>query len=170
MAAKANLKLIGSNYLGDLAAGIREDHDAVEHAKGAGLKHAIAAGKKLIEAKKTIKQERGSWIEWVKDKCKFSHSTANGYMRVAKIRNPVANLTYKDAIKQTVKTPRKKKEEGPPVKLAVLRKRYVTSTTILTIAERRKELIHLAHAMGFDIDIKGEPVAVHLSVPGFKKE
>jgi hypothetical protein len=54
--------------------------------------------------------------------------------------------------------------------LAALRKQYVTRTTTLTIPERRKELVTLAHRMGFDIDIKDEPVAANLAIPGFKKK
>jgi hypothetical protein len=54
--------------------------------------------------------------------------------------------------------------------LAALRKQYVTRTTILTIPERRKELIALAHGMGFDIDIKDEPAAVTLAISGFKNK
>jgi hypothetical protein len=113
MAGKANLKLIGSNYLGDLAAGIREDHDAVEQSKGAGLKHAIAAGKKLIEAKKKVKEERGSWIEWVEQNCKFTRRLASMYMRVAKMGNAVSHLSFREAIKQTTKKHRTKSEPRP---------------------------------------------------------
>jgi hypothetical protein len=55
-------------------------------------------------------------------------------------------------------------------KTPALRKEYVTRATILTIPERRKELIALAHGMGFDIDIKAEPEAVYLTIPGFKNK
>jgi hypothetical protein len=170
---KANLTLVQSNYLGDLAAGIREDHDAVEQSKSSGLKHAIAAGKKLIEAKRQVKEEHGSWIEWVEENCKFELSTAQKYMRVSKIRNAVPHLSFREAIKQTVKKKRPKKTDDisftPMQTLTMIRRQYVTQATILTVSERRSELIALAHGMGFDIEIKAEPLAANLTIPGFKK-
>jgi hypothetical protein len=113
----AVVKLDRSNYLGDLAAGIREDHEAVEQGKASGLKHAIAAGKKLIEAKKKVKEERGSWIEWVENNCKFTRQLANMYMRVAKMENAVLHLSFRQAIQRTKKRNKKRNEYYRAVKL-----------------------------------------------------
>ncbi len=56
-----------SNYLTDLAAKIREEHDAVEAAKGTataavqrGIEHALACGDLLNEAKAQLPQASGS--------------------------------------------------------------------------------------------------------------
>src|ERR1043166_1958109 len=96
---------VGSNSLPELADSIRTEHEAVEQAKSEGLEHAHAAGQFLIEAKPLVIKSGKKWMTWVKEHCGFYHSTANKYMRVAKmgIRNAVPNLSFREAVKQTTR-------------------------------------------------------------------
>lgn len=93
-----------SNYLTDLAARIRTEHAATAEALRESVRHAIAAGELLIEAKAQL--QHGQWLPWLRDHCAISERTAQLYMRVAKnraeieaqIRNDVADLTLSEAV------------------------------------------------------------------------
>ena len=95
--------LARSNSLTDLAARIVAEHQAVSTALKDSVRHAIAAGELLIEAKGQLKH--GQWLPWLKDHCTISERTAQLYMRVAKnreevekqIRNGVADLNLNEA-------------------------------------------------------------------------
>jgi hypothetical protein len=92
----------GDNSLPDLAARIRAEHEAVSAALRDSVRHAIAAGELLIEAKGQL--GHGRWLPWLRDHCAISERTAQLYMRVAKnraeieaqIRNDVADLSLNE--------------------------------------------------------------------------
>jgi Protein of unknown function (DUF3102) len=72
----------GSNYLADLAARIRAEHEASAVAMKRGLEHAINAGRLLIEAKEQLKH--GQWLPWLEEHCAMSERSAQLYMRLAR--------------------------------------------------------------------------------------
>lgn len=86
--------------LRSIADRINREHDACENAFGEAVAHAIEAGRLLVEAKGLV--PHGGWLGWLKDNCRFSERTAQGYMRVAKLggENPqrVAGLSLRDAL------------------------------------------------------------------------
>jgi hypothetical protein len=92
-----------SNYLPDLASRIQVEHKAVSASLKESLRHSIAAGELLIEAKGRVKH--GEWLPWLRDHCTISERTAQLYKRCAKnrdelekqIRNDVADLTLNEA-------------------------------------------------------------------------
>src|SRR3954447_26941881 len=95
--------ITASNSLADLAARIKAEHGAVASALKDSVRHAIAAGELLIEAKAQL--AHGQWLPWLSDHCTISERTAQLYMRVAKnradieaqIRNDVADLSLSEA-------------------------------------------------------------------------
>src|SRR5271170_8120609 len=92
-----------SNSLTDLAGRIVVEHTDVSTALKESVRHAIAAGELLIEAKGQV--PHGQWLPWLRDNCSMSERTAQLYMRVAKsrteveaqMRNDVADLTLSEA-------------------------------------------------------------------------
>jgi hypothetical protein len=92
-----------SNSLADLAHRIKVEHTAVADALKDSVRHAIAAGELLVEAKAQV--PHGGWMPWLKDNCEISDRTARLYMQVAKNRatvekqigNDVADLTLTEA-------------------------------------------------------------------------
>jgi hypothetical protein len=103
--AQDGINIAASNSLADLAARIRAEHEAASHALKESVRHAIAAGELLIEAKGRL--DHGRWLPWLKDHCAISERTAQLYMRVARnraeieaeIANPqrIADLTLSEA-------------------------------------------------------------------------
>jgi len=95
--------IASSNSLADLAGRIKAEHTAVSTALKDSVRHAIAAGELLIEAKNQV--PHGQWLPWLQDHCSMSERTAQLYMRVAKnraeievqMRNDVADLTLNEA-------------------------------------------------------------------------
>src|SRR6516164_3462768 len=79
----------GDNSLPDLAARIRAEHEAVSAAFRDSVRHAIAAGELLIEAKGQL--GHGRWLPWLRDYCTISERTAQLYMRVANNRAEIEN-------------------------------------------------------------------------------
>ena len=79
----------GDNSLPDLAARIRVEHRAVSSALRDSVRHAIAAGELLIEAKGQL--GHGRWLPWLRDHCTISERTAQLYMRVANNRAEIEN-------------------------------------------------------------------------------
>ena len=61
---------------------------------------AIKAGELLIQAKNLVR--RGEWQDWLGNNCPFAETTAQGYMRLAKLpeenRNAVADLSLRAAL------------------------------------------------------------------------
>jgi hypothetical protein len=80
-----------SNSLVDLAARIQVEHMAVADALKDSVRHAIAAGEMLIEAK--AKVGHGQWLPWLAS-CGVSERNAQRYMRLARHRDVIeANPT-----------------------------------------------------------------------------
>ena len=69
-----------SNYLPELAARIRAEHEATSTAPKKSVEHAIAVG----EAKAQLKH--GQWLPWLKANCSMSERTARDYMRPAHLK------------------------------------------------------------------------------------
>jgi hypothetical protein len=96
-------RLQGSNSLTDLAARIQLEHLAVSTALKDSVRHAIAAGELLLEAKKQV--GHGQWLTWLERHCSISERTAQLYMRCSKnraaieeqIRNGIADLSLNEA-------------------------------------------------------------------------
>jgi hypothetical protein len=76
--------LAGDNSLTDLAARIRAEHGAAAASLGDAVRHAMAAGELLIEAKALVRH--GQWLPWLRDRCSLSERTCQLYMRLAKNR------------------------------------------------------------------------------------
>jgi Protein of unknown function (DUF3102) len=85
--AEADQVQAGDNSLPDLAARIKAEHQAVSEALSESVRHAMAAGELLIEAKDQL--QHGQWLPWLRDHCTISERTAQLYMRVAKNRDEV---------------------------------------------------------------------------------
>jgi phage N-6-adenine-methyltransferase len=100
-----------SPILHDLAARIREEHDAAEAAKGAavvvarkGIEHALTAGELLLEAKAQV--PHGQWLPWLAENCPaVSPRMAQYYMGLARKRpeleskyETVSHLTLREAV------------------------------------------------------------------------
>ena len=83
-----------SNSLADLAARILTEHRAVSTALKESVRHAIAAGELLIEAKNQV--PHGGWLPWLQEHCTMSERTAQLYMRVAKNRTEIENQIRND--------------------------------------------------------------------------
>lgn len=73
--------MTGSNRLPMLAEEIKAEHLAALAAGETATRHAIQAGRLLIEAKSKVKH--GGWLTWLKDNCCLSERTAQRYMRLA---------------------------------------------------------------------------------------
>jgi hypothetical protein len=103
--------------LADLATQLNSEHQQVKDCLMKGALHAVKAGQLLWEAKR--KAGHGHWLEWVDENCKFSRSTAELYMRLARDlpqqanSQCIENLTVTSAIKmiEGLKNP----DEGPPI-------------------------------------------------------
>ncbi|MGO8921398.1 MAG: DUF3102 domain-containing protein [Xanthobacteraceae bacterium] len=78
-----------SNSLADLAARIKNEHESVRFALKDSLRHAMAVGDLLIEAKAQL-AERGQWLTWLADHCALTPRMAQRYMRVSRNRETVA--------------------------------------------------------------------------------
>ena len=79
---------------------INKEHGLCEGAARSAVKHAVEAGRLLINAKS--KCSHGGWTEWVQTNCAFSDQTARVYMRLARElpkRQRAADLSLRDAVK-----------------------------------------------------------------------
>lgn len=102
-ASLAQTDIATSNSLADLAARIKTEHQAVSTALKDSVRHAIAAGALLIEAKARV--PHGQWLPWLQDHCTMAERTAQLYMRCARnreaiedqIRSGVADLSLNEA-------------------------------------------------------------------------
>jgi Protein of unknown function (DUF3102) len=72
----------GSNYLIDVAARIKTEHEAVSLSLKESVRHAIVAGTLLIEAKEQL--NHGQWLPWLREHCGLSERTAQRYMQLIK--------------------------------------------------------------------------------------
>jgi hypothetical protein len=94
----------GSVALPDLAAQINEHHRAAERAVNEALRHALEAGRLLIEAKGLV--AHGGWLPWLRENFEGSGRTARIYMMVARRwpelqanRQRAADLSLRGAVK-----------------------------------------------------------------------
>ena len=81
-----------------LAHKINCEHRWAQGNLAAGLKHAIRAGELLLEAKAAV--GHGAWLTWLEENFVGSQRTARAYMQVASNRQRVANLSFRDALKE----------------------------------------------------------------------
>jgi hypothetical protein len=133
-------KVTASNELRNLATRIRAAHAVV----GSAMQHAIEAGQLLIEAKKQV--PHGAWLSWLEEKCEISERTAQAYMRIARQLEQledakaqrVADLSFRDALKQFARTARAVKVLSPSDLETVLTETETTSDTavIPDVAQR----------------------------------
>ena len=72
--------------LNDIAAEVRQEHNAVRLAARQAIEHAFRAGNLLLQAKALV--EHGFWGDWLHAHCDLSERTAQNYMRLA--RNQLA--------------------------------------------------------------------------------
>jgi hypothetical protein len=100
---------VANNHAGELealASRINAEHRACEEALKTGLRHALAAGELLLEAKGRIKH--GDWGAWIRDNFEGSERTAQAYMKVARElpglegakTQRVADLSFREALKE----------------------------------------------------------------------
>jgi hypothetical protein len=89
----------GSNYLVDIAARIKVEHQAVAASLKRSIDHAIAAGELLLEAKDQI--PHGQWLPWLEQHCGVTPRAAQMYMRVATYRAAI-ELKYEDISHLTI--------------------------------------------------------------------
>jgi hypothetical protein len=105
-----------SNSLPDLAARIKIEHTAVAAALRDSIKHAIAAGELLLEAKEQV--PHGQWLPWLRENCGVSPRSAQGYLRLANHRGELeanallAHLTMEEALK-ALAAPKKLESREP---------------------------------------------------------
>jgi hypothetical protein len=88
-----------SNWLAELAARIKAEHEAAAAALKRSLEHGIAAGELLLEAKAQVPHDQR--LPWLKDHCGMPDRTARLYMRLARHRDEIGNvadLTVRGAI------------------------------------------------------------------------
>jgi hypothetical protein len=107
--------------LSNLAQRIHAEHQAVIAAVRSHVEHAMVAGDLLVEAKRQV--GHGQWAEWVKRHCEISDRTARYYMQLAEnrakvesIRQRVADLTLRQAIKAISVRPELKNASKPSPK------------------------------------------------------
>ena len=65
-----------------LATAANDSHRAATDTARSALRHALDAGRSLLEAKERI--PHGSWTDWIEERCEFSPRTAQAYMRLAR--------------------------------------------------------------------------------------
>ena len=75
-----------SNWLAALRDNLRDTHAAVKAAIKDSLRHAMAAGDILVEAKGGLKH--GEWLPWLRS-AGLSERTAQRYMRIARERGAI---------------------------------------------------------------------------------
>jgi Protein of unknown function (DUF3102) len=84
----------------DLLIEIVKEHHAVESHIKEAVVHAFKVGELLIQAKTLVK--RGEWQDWLADNCPFAETTAQAYMRLARLpeenRNALRFGTLRAAI------------------------------------------------------------------------
>jgi Protein of unknown function (DUF3102) len=122
------------NDLRNLATRIKAAHAAV----GSAMRHAIEAGQLLIEAKKQV--PHGAWLSWLEQKCEMRERTAQAYMRIARQLEQlddakaqrVADLSFRDALKQFARTARTAKALSPSDLETVLTEAETGDTAVIS--------------------------------------
>jgi hypothetical protein len=77
--------------LDELAGEIATEVRLAEEAWRGAVGHAIAAGEKLIEAKRLV--PHGGWLSWLEANCPLGEREAQNYMRLARNPQRVADLS-----------------------------------------------------------------------------
>lgn len=103
-----------------LATKINAEHDAFRSGISDSVKHAIAAGELLIEAKGKV--QHGEWLPWLAANCSFAQPTASLYVRAAnkkaeierQITNGVINLSLREVIALLKKIGADEQDDGLP--------------------------------------------------------
>lgn len=103
-AARPITSIKDTTALKKLAIRINAEHKVAQERLNSGLKHAIAAGQLLLEAKKQL--THGEWLPWLEKHCEVRERTAQAYMRVARgfasmdsdKSATVADLSFRDAL------------------------------------------------------------------------
>ncbi len=104
MAGTSKAIIEASNSLADLAARIKDEHEAAESCMRESVQHSINAGNLLLEAKAQLKH--GQWLPWLSEHVEISTRTAQLYMQLAnapelkedsKCATPVAHLPLREA-------------------------------------------------------------------------
>jgi hypothetical protein len=109
----------GSNYLVDIAARIKAEHQAVAASLKRSIEHAIAAGELLNEAKEHI--PHGQWLPWLREHCGVTPRSAQGYMKLARNRaeiegkcETISHFTISEALALLSKRSHDNDEPPPP--------------------------------------------------------
>lgn len=81
--------MANESRLSDLSATIHREHDLARGANGDMLRHAIAAGEALIEAKRLVPS--GEWIAWIVENAPAGKGywCCQSYMRLATLKDQV---------------------------------------------------------------------------------
>lgn len=103
-AAADSVEGVADDGLLALAEQVREAHQAATENLREAVRHAVAAGELLLEAKRRLRH--GQWSGWVEQHCKFSLRTAQVYTQLARElpklgsakAQHVAHLSLRDAI------------------------------------------------------------------------
>jgi hypothetical protein len=89
LAAQPSVFIIQPTDLADLAAAIRERHQAVRGAVRTALADAMQCGVLLITAKDQVKGRGERWLPWLERECKLRERTVNVYMALARNREVI---------------------------------------------------------------------------------
>ena len=116
--ATAALSISAVDSLSALAHRINAEHAQAEAALRDGLRHALEAGRLLLEARDAV--AHGEWLPWLETNFDGSARTARAYMLVAtrlprlekQNGNAVANLSFRQALRLTV-APRPPRKQRP---------------------------------------------------------
>src|SRR5665213_600793 len=82
--APAALQVEQGVGMGDLVCQINKEHESAVSSFNAGLEHALACGRLLIEARKSKSIPHGAWLPWLELNCFVSARMAQIYMRLAR--------------------------------------------------------------------------------------
>ena len=117
--AASALSISTADSLTILAHRINAEHAQAEAALRDGLRHAVEAGRLLLEARAAV--AHGEWLPWLESNFDGSARTARAYMLVAtrlprlekQNGNAVANLSFRHALRLTA-APKATKEPATP--------------------------------------------------------
>jgi hypothetical protein len=106
----------------ELAARIRVSHRAAVEGASSVVRHALEAGRLLIEAK--ARAAHGTWAAWLRDSCELSERTAQRYMQLSTycLQNCHAEADFENlslrAINKLIVEPRSTFITRPPISLS----------------------------------------------------
>ncbi len=106
-----NAEALDASRLTTLAVEIRTEVEAAEADFQSAVRHAIAAGEKLTEAKALV--PHGQWLPWLEANFEGGERTAQNYMRLARNRNAVADLPSVREAVALLTSPRPEQDTEP---------------------------------------------------------